>query len=119
MSQLKSCIPGTFSLAKIPATSYYNTLLAACQNMPPMGTCCLYSFLFSSVDVKPPSVPVQAPIEIPMSAGLEVSSHSHHGQLPQPYQLLNVPPLDSNSHEDPPDYLLLINCQSKKPEPSR
>ncbi|XP_069834751.1 GRB2-associated-binding protein 1 isoform X2 [Dendropsophus ebraccatus] len=81
--------------------------------------CDICGFNPTEEDVKPPSVPVQAPIEIPMTAGSEVSAHSHHGQLPQPYQLLNVPPLEANSHEDPPDYLLLINCQSKKPEPSR
>ncbi|KAM3937728.1 GRB2-associated-binding protein 1 isoform 4-T4 [Leptodactylus fuscus] len=82
--------------------------------------CDICGFNPTEDDVKPPNVPVQAPIEIPMTAGSEVSVHSHHGQLPQPYQLLNVPPLESvNSHDDPPDYLLLINCQSKKPEPSR
>ncbi|XP_044156507.1 GRB2-associated-binding protein 1 isoform X5 [Bufo gargarizans] len=82
--------------------------------------CDICGFNPTEEDVKPPNVPAQAPIEIPMTAGLEVNTHSHHGQLPQPYQLLNVPPLESaNSHEDPPDYLLLINCQSKKPEPSR
>ncbi|XP_075716520.1 GRB2-associated-binding protein 1 isoform X2 [Rhinoderma darwinii] len=83
--------------------------------------CDICGFNPTEDDLKAPSVPVQAPIEIPMVAGSEVSSHSmsYHGQLPQPYQLLNVPPLDSSSHEDPPDYLLLINCQSKKPEPSR
>ncbi|XP_056418865.1 GRB2-associated-binding protein 1 isoform X5 [Hyla sarda] len=78
--------------------------------------CDICGFNPTEEDVKPPSVPLQAPIELPMT-GLEVSTH--HGQLPQPYQLLNVPPLEPNSHEDPPDYLLLINCQSKKPEPSR
>ncbi|KAM4049430.1 GRB2-associated-binding protein 1 isoform 4-T4 [Anomaloglossus baeobatrachus] len=81
--------------------------------------CDICGFNPTEEDVKPTNVPVQAPIEIPMTAGTEVSSHSHHGQLPQPYQLLNVPPLESNSHEDPPDYLLLIDCQSKKPEPTR
>ncbi|KAG9480093.1 hypothetical protein GDO78_011876 [Eleutherodactylus coqui] len=82
--------------------------------------CDICGFNPTEEDVKAPSVPVQAPIEVPMTATSDVSTHSHHGQLPQPYQLLNVPPLESaNSHEDPPDYLLLINCQSKKPEPSR
>ncbi|XP_073405885.1 GRB2-associated-binding protein 1 isoform X2 [Dendrobates tinctorius] len=81
--------------------------------------CDICGFNPTEEDVKPSNVPVQAPIEIPMTAGSEVSAYSHHGQLPQPYQLLNVPPLESNSHEDPPDYLLLINCQSKKPEAAR
>ncbi|XP_077135377.1 GRB2-associated-binding protein 1 isoform X1 [Ranitomeya variabilis] len=81
--------------------------------------CDICGFNPTEEDVKPSNVPVQAPVEIPMTAGSEVSAHSHHGQLPQPYQLLSVPPLESNSHEDPPDYLLLINCQSKKPEATR
>ncbi|KAE8630257.1 hypothetical protein XENTR_v10000756 [Xenopus tropicalis] len=42
------------------------------------------------------------------------------GPLPPPYQLINMPLVESsNSQEDPQDYLLLINCQSKKPEPLR
>lgn len=85
--------------------------------------CDVYIFhLFTLADVKPHSVPVPAPMEIPMAAGSEFSTSagSHPGQLPPPYQLLNVPPLEpANSQEDPQDYLLLINCRSKKPEPTR
>ncbi|XP_053316980.1 GRB2-associated-binding protein 1 isoform X2 [Spea bombifrons] len=71
---------------------------------------------------KPHGVPMHAPIEIPMSGSSEPSSQgsSLHGPLPPPYQLINVPPFESsNTQEDPQDYLLLINCQSKKPEPFR
>ncbi|XP_075055377.1 GRB2-associated-binding protein 1 isoform X2 [Mixophyes fleayi] len=84
--------------------------------------CDICGFNPTEEDVKPHGVPVQAPIEIPMAAGSELNIHaaSHHGQLPPPYQLLNTPPLESaHSQEDPQDYLLLINCQSRKPEPSR
>ncbi|KAM4808896.1 GRB2-associated-binding protein 1 isoform 2-T2 [Rhinophrynus dorsalis] len=42
------------------------------------------------------------------------------GTLPPPYQLINIPPMESSgSQDDPQDYLLLINCQSKIPEPMR
>lgn len=87
-----------------------------------MGMRCLHFPLFALADLKPHSVPVQAPVEIPMAAGSELSSSagSHPGHLPPPYQLLNVLPLESvSSQEDPQDYLLLINCRSKKPEPAR
>ncbi|XP_040187415.1 GRB2-associated-binding protein 1 isoform X1 [Rana temporaria] len=84
--------------------------------------CDICGFNPTEEDVKPHSVPVPAPMEIPMAAGSEFSTSagSHPGQLPPPYQLLNVPPLEpANSQEDPQDYLLLINCRSKKPEPTR
>ncbi|XP_063776482.1 GRB2-associated-binding protein 1 isoform X4 [Pseudophryne corroboree] len=84
--------------------------------------CDICGFNPTEEDVKPHGVPTQAPIEIPMAASSELSTlaASHHGPLPPPYQLLNIPPLESaNSQEDPQDYLLLVNCQSKKPEPSR
>ncbi|XP_043828995.1 GRB2-associated-binding protein 1 isoform X4 [Dromiciops gliroides] len=43
------------------------------------------------------------------------------GPLPPPYQLINLPPhLEPLPiQDDPQDYLLLINCQSKKLEPAR
>ncbi|OCT56418.1 uncharacterized protein LOC734245 isoform X4 [Xenopus laevis] len=41
------------------------------------------------------------------------------GPLPPPYQLINMPLVESSNSQDPQDYLLLINCQSKKPEPLR
>ncbi|KAM5192282.1 GRB2-associated-binding protein 1 isoform 2-T2 [Mantella aurantiaca] len=84
--------------------------------------CDICGFNPTEEDVKPHNVPVQAPMEIPMAAGSEFSTSagSHPGQLPPPYQMLNVPPLEQiNNQEDPQDYLLLINCRSKKPEPTR
>ncbi|XP_075470568.1 GRB2-associated-binding protein 1 isoform X6 [Ascaphus truei] len=72
--------------------------------------------------VKSHNVPLNAPIELPLAVSSEPSSQaaSLHGSLPPPYQLLNIPPSESLSNqEDPQDYLLLINCQSKKPEPLR
>ncbi|XP_074130566.1 GRB2-associated-binding protein 1 isoform X4 [Sminthopsis crassicaudata] len=53
----------------------------------------------------------------PASMPIDLSS----GTLPPPYQLINLPqhlePLPIQ--DDPQDYLLLINCQSKKLEPTR
>lgn len=40
--------------------------------------------------------------------------------LPPPYQPVSVRHLDSqSSSEEPQDYLWLVNCESKKPEPNR
>ncbi|XP_058496943.1 GRB2-associated-binding protein 1 isoform X5 [Solea solea] len=40
--------------------------------------------------------------------------------VPPPYQPVNVRHLDSQSStEEPQDYLWLVNCESKKPEPNR
>ncbi|XP_059198087.1 GRB2-associated-binding protein 1 isoform X3 [Centropristis striata] len=40
--------------------------------------------------------------------------------VPPPYQPVNVRHLDSqSSSEEPQDYLWLVNCESKKPEPNR
>ncbi|KAG7485481.1 hypothetical protein JOB18_011128 [Solea senegalensis] len=40
--------------------------------------------------------------------------------VPPPYQPVNVQHLDSQSStEEPQDYLWLVNCESKKPEPNR
>ncbi|XP_062964070.1 GRB2-associated-binding protein 1 isoform X3 [Cynocephalus volans] len=73
--------------------------------------------------VKPPGSSLQAPADLPLainaappSTQVDLSSAA----LPPPYQLLNPPPhLETlGIQEDPQDYLLLINCQSKKPEPT-
>ncbi|XP_066088902.1 GRB2-associated-binding protein 1 isoform X3 [Saccopteryx bilineata] len=73
--------------------------------------------------VKAPGSSLQAPADLPSSAittppsaQLDVSSAAQ----PPPYQLINLPPhLETlGIQEDPQDYLLLINCQSKKPEPT-
>ncbi|XP_036279337.1 GRB2-associated-binding protein 1 isoform X2 [Pipistrellus kuhlii] len=72
--------------------------------------------------VKPPGSSLQvdlpsAVITTPPSAQVDSSSAAH----PPPYQLLNLPPhLETlGIQEDPQDYLLLVNCQSKIPEPTR
>ncbi|XP_005864941.2 PREDICTED: GRB2-associated-binding protein 1 [Myotis brandtii] len=71
--------------------------------------------------VKPPGSSLQvdlpsAVITTPPSAQVDSSS----GAQPPPYQLINLPPhLETlGIQEDPQDYLLLINCQSKMPEPT-
>lgn len=70
--------------------------------------------------VKPPGSSLQAPVELPLAVNTSLPSVQLELPLPPPYQLINVPPLETAcSHEDPQDYLLLINCQSKKPEPTR
>ncbi|KAM8970287.1 GRB2-associated-binding protein 1 isoform X4 [Sarcophilus harrisii] len=53
----------------------------------------------------------------PASMPIDLSSST----LPPPYQLINLPPpLEPHPlQDDPQDYLLLINCQSKKLEPTR
>ncbi|XP_010224643.1 PREDICTED: GRB2-associated-binding protein 1 isoform X2 [Tinamus guttatus] len=67
--------------------------------------------------VKPPVGSLQASAELPLPINTSPPSQAE-SSLPPPYQLINIPPLESSSgQEDPQDYLLLINCQSKKPEP--
>ncbi|XP_036096870.1 GRB2-associated-binding protein 1 isoform X4 [Molossus molossus] len=73
--------------------------------------------------VKPSGGSLQAPVDLPAAvitppaAQVDASSAAQ----PPPYQLINLPPhLETLAiQEDPQDYLLLINCQSKKPEPTR
>ncbi|XP_015278408.1 PREDICTED: GRB2-associated-binding protein 1 isoform X1 [Gekko japonicus] len=70
--------------------------------------------------VKPPGSSLQAPAELPLPVNTSLPSAQAESSLPPPYQLINIPPLEpASSQEDPQDYLLLINCQSKKPESSR
>ncbi|XP_059553920.1 GRB2-associated-binding protein 1 isoform X2 [Myotis daubentonii] len=71
--------------------------------------------------VKPPGSSLQvdlpsAVITTPPSAQVNSSS----GAQPPPYQLINLPPHMETLgiQEDPQDYLLLINCQSKTLEPT-
>ncbi|KAJ6668775.1 hypothetical protein lerEdw1_012259 [Lerista edwardsae] len=69
--------------------------------------------------VKPPGSSLQASAELPSTVNTSLPSVQAEPPLPPPYQLINIPPLESaSSQEDPQDYLLLINCQSKKPEPT-
>ncbi|XP_063191988.1 GRB2-associated-binding protein 1 isoform X4 [Chroicocephalus ridibundus] len=68
--------------------------------------------------VKPPVSSLQPSAELPLPINTSPPSMQAESSLPPPYQLINIPPLESSSgQEDPQDYLLLINCQSKKPEP--
>ncbi|XP_044538206.1 GRB2-associated-binding protein 1, partial [Gracilinanus agilis] len=73
--------------------------------------------------VKPPG-PLQASSDFPLAVSTSPPSMQmdpSSGTLPPPYQLINLPshlePLPIQ--DDPQDYLLLINCQSKKLEPTR
>ncbi|XP_048365650.1 GRB2-associated-binding protein 1 isoform X4 [Sphaerodactylus townsendi] len=70
--------------------------------------------------VKPPGNSLQVPAELPLPVNTSLPSVQAESSLPPPYQLINIPPLEPDSRqEDPQDYLLLINCQSKKPESTR
>ncbi|XP_054489758.2 GRB2-associated-binding protein 1 isoform X5 [Agelaius phoeniceus] len=70
--------------------------------------------------VKPPVSSLQPSTELPLPISTSPPSMQAESSLPSPYRLINVPPLESSTgQEDPQDYLLLINCQSKKPEPMR
>ncbi|KAM4834407.1 GRB2-associated-binding protein 1 isoform 2-T2 [Thomomys bottae] len=71
--------------------------------------------------VKPLGSSAQAPADSPFA----VNTAPTHTQvdvspaaLPPSYQLIGLPP-HPEAQDDPQDYLLLINCQSKKPEPIR
>ncbi|XP_024064309.1 GRB2-associated-binding protein 1 isoform X2 [Terrapene carolina triunguis] len=69
--------------------------------------------------VKPLGSSLPASAELPLAVNTSPPSVQAESSLPPPYQLINIPPLESSSsQEDPQDYLLLINCQSKKPEPT-
>ncbi|XP_008110063.1 GRB2-associated-binding protein 1 isoform X1 [Anolis carolinensis] len=68
--------------------------------------------------VKPPGSSVPAATELPLTVNTSLPSAQPEPSLPPPYQLINIPPVESaSSQEDPQDYLLLVNCQSKKPGP--
>ncbi|KAF7244160.1 GRB2-associated-binding protein 1 [Varanus komodoensis] len=70
--------------------------------------------------VKPSGISLQAPAELPLAVSTSLPSVQAEPSLPPPYQLINIPPLESaSSQDDLQDYLLLVNCQSKKPEPAR
>ncbi|XP_053559676.1 GRB2-associated-binding protein 1 [Bombina bombina] len=69
-------------------------------------------------DVVKPPVSLSAPIEMPLAVSSEPTTS--HNSLPPSYQLISVPSLDSSLGQDePPDYLHLYDCQSRKPEPFR
>ncbi|TKC37851.1 hypothetical protein EI555_020621, partial [Monodon monoceros] len=74
--------------------------------------------------VKPPGSSLQAPADLPLAINTAPPStqvDASSAAPPPPYQLISLPPhLETlGIQEDPQDYLLLINCQSKKPEPTR
>ncbi|XP_015978784.1 GRB2-associated-binding protein 1 isoform X4 [Rousettus aegyptiacus] len=73
--------------------------------------------------VKPFGNPTPTPADLPVAintAPASTQADSSSVAPPPPYQLINLPPhLETlGIQEDPQDYLLLINCQSKKPEPT-
>ncbi|XP_059732101.1 GRB2-associated-binding protein 1 isoform X4 [Bos taurus] len=73
--------------------------------------------------VKAPGSSLQAPADIPLAISTAPPSSqvgASAAAAPPPYQLISLPPhLETlGIQEDPQDYLLLINCQSKKPEPT-
>ncbi|RLV97347.1 hypothetical protein DV515_00011877 [Chloebia gouldiae] len=79
----------------------------------------IFAYVFADA-VKPPVSSLQPSAELPLPINTSLSSMQAESSLPSPYRLINIPPLESSSgQEDPQDYLLLINCQSKKPEPMR
>ncbi|KAA0722213.1 GRB2-associated-binding protein 1 GRB2-associated binder 1 [Triplophysa tibetana] len=59
-------------------------------------------------------------VDVAPNAGLGgVVGASALANMPPPYQPVNVRHLESSSSQDaPPDYLLLVNCETKKPEPN-
>ncbi|XP_047653930.1 GRB2-associated-binding protein 1 isoform X6 [Phacochoerus africanus] len=74
--------------------------------------------------VKPPGSSLPAPADLPLAINAAPPStqvDASSAAPPPPYQLISLPPhLETlGIQEDPQDYLLLINCQSKKPEPTR
>lgn len=74
--------------------------------------------------VKAPGSSLQAPADLPLAISTAPPSSqvgASAAAAPPPYQLISLPPhLETlGIQEDPQDYLLLINCQSKKPEPTR
>lgn len=60
-------------------------------------------------------------VDVAPNAGLGgVVGASALANMPPPYQPVNVRHLESSSSQDaPPDYLLLVNCETKKPELNR
>ncbi|XP_059778527.1 GRB2-associated-binding protein 1 isoform X3 [Balaenoptera ricei] len=73
--------------------------------------------------VKPPGSSLPAPADLPLAINTAPPStqvDASSAAPPPPYQLISLPPhLETlGIQEDPQDYLLLINCQSKKPEPT-
>ncbi|XP_051982975.1 GRB2-associated-binding protein 1-like isoform X3 [Xyrauchen texanus] len=59
-------------------------------------------------------------VDVAPNAGLGgVLGASALVNLPPPYHPVSVKHLDSSSLDEPQDYLWLVNCESKKPEPNR
>ncbi|XP_031196296.1 GRB2-associated-binding protein 1 isoform X1 [Mastomys coucha] len=72
--------------------------------------------------VKPLASASQAPVDSPFAINrAPVPAQMEAVTIPPPYQLISLPPHPDTLglQDDPQDYLLLINCQSKKPEPTR
>ncbi|XP_028737602.1 GRB2-associated-binding protein 1 isoform X2 [Peromyscus leucopus] len=71
--------------------------------------------------VKPLGHSSQTPADSPLGASASTQPDASPVALPPSYQLISLPPHPDTLglQDDPQDYLLLINCQSKKPEPTR
>ncbi|KAM5306661.1 GRB2-associated-binding protein 1 isoform 2-T4 [Glossophaga mutica] len=85
--------------------------------------CDICGFNPTEEDVKPPGNSLPAPVDLPSAVTTtppSAQADSSSAAQPPPYQFINLPPhLETlGIQEDPQDYLLLINCQSKKPEPT-
>ncbi|XP_036407038.1 GRB2-associated-binding protein 1 isoform X3 [Megalops cyprinoides] len=69
---------------------------------------------------KPSHQASSAVMDVPPHPGLVTMSPSPINNVPPPYQPVSVRHLESSSSlEEPQDYLWLVNCESKKPEPAR
>ncbi|XP_051993008.1 GRB2-associated-binding protein 1-like isoform X2 [Xyrauchen texanus] len=55
-------------------------------------------------------------VDVAPNAGLGASALAN---VPPPYHPVSVKHLDDSSLDEPQDYLWLVNCESKKPEPNR
>ncbi len=83
------------------------------------------SYLLHSTDSAKISHQVNVPggmvVDMAPSGGLGGAlGASALANLPPPYQPVSIRPLGSSSSlDEPQDYLWLLNCESKKPEPNR
>ncbi|XP_042195278.1 GRB2-associated-binding protein 1 isoform X2 [Callorhinchus milii] len=72
--------------------------------------------------VKPTHLSGHAATEVPLSVSTmqpSVRAAVSMGSIPPPYQPISVRHMESqSSQEEPQDYLLLANCESKRPEPA-
>lgn len=80
------------------------------------------SYLLLSTDSAKISHQVNVPggLVVDMAPSGGALGASALANLPPPYQPVSIRPLGSScSLDEPQDYLWLLNCESKKPEPNR